>query len=998
MSRASRRLVLAICAAASAAVHAQAPAPVDRLERLGSEHGLSHNSVYAILQDSHGFLWFGTQDGLDRYDGVELVSYRHAPNAPASLASNWVRALLEDREGRLWVGTRAGLHRMQASGAGFDRIPLGRDGTPEHPTVLSLAEDGHGRVWAATPRGVYRIEADDGATLYAHDAGNAGSIGDGVVHAVRADAGGRVWALTEGPEAFSLNRFDGGGFERFAIPPAYALAFDSSGDLIGPAGSVRASDLVARARDLRFDRAPTAILADSHGRIWVGTFEGLFVRGRADAAVHHVATDHLRAGALAGEVNALFEDRAGTVWIATFAGVIRLDPNRKAFGHIGHVPGDSSSLSADAVSGVVQDRAGRLWVGTYGTGLDEIDADAGRVRHHRARANEPAALCGDYIWDVAEARSPAEGVWVATVEGLCRVMPGGRVDRHRLLPACTNALTLVEDAAGALWLGTHAGLCRYEPLTGLSALVVPAGRAELAPVDTVHIDETGRIWMGSAGGGPASLASFDPIGGIITPYPDATDAAVWDIDSAGDGRLWLATGGGLVHFDPASGGATRLAQPGPGAVHYSVVRDEAGVVWTGTNKGLVSFDPATGATRHFDTTDGIGSIEFNRHAVWKGRSGELFFGGMRGVTRFVPARLGGNAHPPPVELTSVRLLGRQGERVLAPAPGTAVRVEPGDAAVTFEFAALSFTQSHKNRYAYRLDGFDAAWIDAGTARTARYTNLPPGTYTMRVRAANNDGVWNETGAALPVVVVPAWWQAWWLRAAAFGLLVAGLTMAYRWRVKRLVEIERLRLRIASDLHDELGSELSGMAVASSLVDREGRLSGRDRERLSQVSAAATRVMEGLRDIVWHINPEHDTIASLEARIRAVAATLLADLPHEVRTGGVHPSPVSMDVRRHVLLIYKELLTNIVRHANARRVEIAFEASGGSLRLEVGDDGAGFAEAAGPDGTGLGSIKRRAAEIGAALTVDSTPGRGTRVTLVVPLPRTRHVGSRRRRLG
>jgi len=528
--------ILAGVAATIAVAAAQVrPSPLaapasERLERLSSEQGLSHNSVYAILQDSRGFLWFGTQDGLDRYDGVEFVSYRHAPGDLGSLASSWVRALHEDREGRLWVGTREGLHRMRPSGSGFDRVALENGIGSQHPPVLSLAEDGEGRVWAGTPDGLFRVAADDGTTFVEHDPDDASSPGAGVVHAVRAGADGAIWVLTGGAAGFALNRHTGGGFERFVVPPTLATAFDSSGDLIGPNGSVPVGELAARAHELRFDPLPTAILADSRGRIWIGTHEGLFARG-GDAPLERVRTDHLRAGALAGEVNAIFEDRTGTVWIGTFAGALRLDPNRKTFGRIEHVPGDATSLSADAVSAVLQDLSGRLWVGTYGAGLDEIDPETGRVRHYRSAAGDSPAICGDYIWDLAVSPSPSAGVWVTTVSGLCRVVAGGRVEHHRLVPVCRNALTLAEDATGALWLGTHAGLCRYEPGTGASSLAVPAERAQLSPVDALHIDEAGRIWMGSAGGGQASLASLDPAGGLVTPYPDATDAAVWDNSS-----------------------------------------------------------------------------------------------------------------------------------------------------------------------------------------------------------------------------------------------------------------------------------------------------------------------------------------------------------------------------------------------------------------------------------------------------------------------------------
>jgi signal transduction histidine kinase len=569
-------------------------------------------------------------------------------------------------------------------------------------------------------------------------------------------------------------------------------------------------------------------------------------------------------------------------------------------------------------------------------------------------------------------------------------MTNGVFQSHELVAECRQLFTAAEDATGTLWLGTLAGLCRYDPVTGRSEAVHVPGRT-IARVDTIHVGADGRLWLGSSDGQPP-LSMFDPRTGDYRAFAQAVTAGVWDIASGGDGSLWLATGSGLSRFDPASGTSQPIPSAGPGSVHYSVARDESGIIWSGTNKGLTRFDPATGSGQHYGLEDGIGNLEFNRHAVWKGTAGTLYFGGMHGVTWFAPGALGRSPDVPPVVVTAVRVLGRDGERVIR-SPSGPVSIHPGDTAVTFEFAAVTFTQAHRSRYRYRLSDVDAGWVEAGTSRSARYTNLPPGRHVLHVTASNSDGVWNEVGVVLPVVVVPAATQTWWFRALLVIAALGGLTVAYRLRVRRLLEIERLRLRIAGDLHDELGSDMSGLAIASNLVGRSDRLTDRDRDRLASMSATATRALESLRDVVWHINPEHDTLPSLDARLRSVAATLLADVPYEIRTSGLGAGAMPMDVRRHVLLIYKELLHNVVRHARATRVRIAVSFADGRLRLVVEDDGVGMAGDGSRDGTGLRSVRRRAAAIGAALDIGSPDGRGTRTELVVPLTRTRR-GRRR----
>jgi signal transduction histidine kinase len=263
---------------------------------------------------------------------------------------------------------------------------------------------------------------------------------------------------------------------------------------------------------------------------------------------------------------------------------------------------------------------------------------------------------------------------------------------------------------------------------------------------------------------------------------------------------------------------------------------------------------------------------------------------------------------------------------------------------------------------------------------------------FRVRASNNDGIWNDQTAALALTVLPPYWQTWWFRGALAAAFASGLVAAHKLRIRRLRELERLRLRIASDLHDELGSELAGIALASSMVGRQDHLTDKDRRRLADVASGATRVMFALRDIVWSISPEQDTLASLEARMRSVARSLLAGVPHEFRSSGITPTPIEMDARGHVFLIYKELLHNIVRHARARRVRIGLDATGDRLELQVSDDGVGF-DGSEASGTGLTSIRRRAAAIGASLRIDARPGAGTDVRLTLRMTRTRPAAGR-----
>ena len=973
---------------------ASAPATAGRplarpihLERISSEDGLSHNTVYAILQDSQGFIWFGTQDGLDRYDGHAFLSYKHDPAHPRSLASSWIGALLEDRTKRLWVGTRAGLHRLLRDGTGFERVTLAApdEKTPAVRSVTALVEGPDGALWVGTDRGLFRFgPGRDRPVAFFHDPRDPGSLAANLVHAVRIAPDGTPWILTEGPRfQATLNRFSG-NFERLEVGDTRALAFTAGGDVwLDPRRPVSPARLWRREVELSRALGITALAEDRGGRLWVGTFDGLFWRTPDDGQVRLIPTSHIGAGNLASEINTIVEDRAGAIWIGSFGGVLRYDPQAKAFDHLASRPGDANSLSSNAVSSVFEDGRGHLWVATYGSGLNEIDRRSGRVVHYRQRAGDRTSLCGDYVWDIT---SSNRGVlWASTTSGFCR-LEDGRFRSYDLAAPTTSPLILREDARGRLWMGTLTGLYLFDPDRGAAALIGDARHGLPQPIDALHIAPDGRVWVASGSSG--DLASYDPATQKFAVYRQVAIEGVWDIESARDGAMWLATGSGLTRFDPASGRSERIPieDKEAGTVFYSLLTDPDGRLWAGTNKGLVRYDPASRAFRRFDLGDGIGSLEFNRHAAFAGVS-ELFFGGMNGITSLVPAEIRDNSYLPPVVLTAIQLLGRNGERNLDPFDRQELTLSPGDYAVSFDFTALNFTQTVKNRFAYTLEGFDSDWIQAGTRRFARYTNLPPGRYRLRVRGTNNDGVPSPFEASLRVIVEPAFWETWWFRMIAGGLVAGGLFLAYKIRIRRLVELEQLRLRIASDLHDELGSELSGIALASRLVGRHDHLTDKDRSRLADVASAAARITAGLRDIVWYISPEQDTLQSLEQRMRSVAHTMLDGIAHEFHSGGIRPVPLDMDRRRNLFLIYKELLHNVLRHANATRVEVTLDATQGNLRLEVADNGIGMSEC-GNDGAGLKNIRRRAAELGADLQIESEPAKGTRTCLTAAMTRTR----------
>ena len=371
----------------------------------------------------------------------------------------------------------------------------------------------------------------------------------------------------------------------------------------------------------------------------------------------------------------------------------------------------------------------------------------------------------------------------------------------------------------------------------------------------------------------------------------------------------------------------------------------------------------------------------------------MWVGSDAGVTAFRPDALTPPDAPPPVVLTDVRVAGRSLPEGRLPSAVREVHLAPEDDFVTFEFAALAYAAPEHLRYAYRLEGLEEAWTHSGPRRQATYAHLPPGAYTFRVRAAGPSGVWNEAGTAVRVVVEPQLWQRWWVQVLAGALLLGALAGAYRWRFRHLLEVERTRARIADDLHDDVGSKVSTVALMVELGSRSPALPEAERARLRDAAAMARRLVDDIRDTVWVIDAGHDGLDTLVERLEQTAHQMLQGLDHHVDLPDDVPDlDLDLPTRRHVLLLFKEALHNAVRHAHATRVgveiNVAEDGGGHRLTLAVCDDGCGFDADAACAGHGLGLMGDRARRLGGTLRIESpiggSPGGGTAIRLEVPL--------------
>jgi len=843
-----------------------------KFNHLSIEDGLSQSTINDILQDRRGFMWFATQEGLNRYDGYEFVIYKTSPKDPTGLSNDYIYTLFEDREGIIWIGTyNGGLNCFDPVTEKF--IPfLHQPGAPHslsNNSIRTIYEDSRGILWIGTEDGLNRFDNRTKRFIhYRKLPGAPDSLSHNHIRCIGEDREGNLWIGTWGG---GLNRLK---FDNNVYTAAhYLMSPDNPNSLT--------------------DNLVSSIQVDSTGSLYIGTDNGFNYFNPATGVFTRYHPPGTANSPANNRINDLFLDMdppgSGHLWICTDKGLHRFNPDTKEITDYLSVPNAPRSLSNNWIFSFYKDRSGNYWIGTSADGIYRINFASHQFGSYFKNIDNPDSLIDSSVNSIYVDHEDI--IWLGTGSGLKRFDREKNQTTHfRQEPKNPNSLNdndvrcIIEDHAGFLWIGTHkGGLNRLDKNSHQFTryLHEPGKPGSLSNdnIKSIYVDYTGALWVGTNGGGlnrleagrdhftcykhdpddPYSISDnyiraiyedrshvlwigtghgglnrFNRATGQFTHYKhnpgdrgSISHDFVLGISEDSRGNLWIGTAGsGLNQLAPSRKHFTRYTMEDglPNNVIYGTLEDKQGNLWISTNKGLSHFNLKTKQFINYDWSDGLQSNEFNYGSYCKSEKGEMFFGGINGFNAFFPGNIKRNDYIPPVMITGFQLFNKpvtigkyvDGRTILKKSITAAdtIALSYKDYIFSFQFVALNYISPKKNRYAYMMEGFEKEWNYVGNRHFATYINLPSGQYTFRVKGSNNDGVWNEQGASLKLVIYPPFWQTWWFRFAGFMIILFMVYFVYRWKTRSLKKQRKNLEQMVAQRTRELEKEREAAQAAN----------------------------------------------------------------------------------------------------------------------------------------------------------------------------------------
>ncbi len=1000
-----------------------------KFEHLSLQEGVAHNLTNCMMKDSKGFLWFGTKYGLARYEGAGYTIFKHNPEDPASISFDDIISLFEDSKGNIWIGTwGGGLNQYNPYKGEFTRFVYddkNPDGINDN-FIKAICEDKNGDIWIGMERGgLNRFDPETNKfTHYKFEESNPGTISSDIILSLLSDSQGNLWIGTSN----SLSRFNyqNNSFENFVYNPGL-------NNSISP-GSVQ------------------VIFEDMEKDLWIGTSSGLNLYNGSNGFQKYFS----ESGPNPLSHNFIFsitEDIHNNLWIGTAYGLNHFDKKNNRLTKFFHNPYDPASISGNTIYNVIEDNSGILWINAYDSGINKTLRKSNfNFFNFEGSSDYTGSLSNNNILSVAEGKDGL--LWIGTMNGLNIINPLNweNITKIKVDGTAQNNVVgaLATDFDGKIWIGTYNGLKIYssgrffEPefkglkeaglfSTRITAFLIDSLTVWIGTYDqglfmldrknnslsrfsyegkhfsnskadyilTVYKDSFGRIWIGSYGG----LTIYDEKDNSIKSYTNNLDDNsslsnnyVFCIFEDSKKELWVCTSNGLNKFVYGSSTFDHFFEKDglPNSVICSITENFNGELWISTNKGLSKFNSDKKTFTNYDLTDGLGGNLFNPSVCVYGKYTNLVFGGNWGLTMFYPGEMKFSDYNPPVYVSSIKKISKDGESSLLTSFTDEVEISSSEKTIIINFTSLDFSNPVKNKYAYMLEGIDNDWIYAENKKSITYTNLEAGEYILRVRGTNSDGIFSSSLAELKIIVVPPFWQTWWFLLIASLVLVtvvffivrsklnAKIKYAFEIQTIREEESSKVRQQTAIDFHDEIGHRLTRISLLTEMIRKKLHNTFVEIDPLLKtISENSTSLYEGTRDFIWAIDPGHDNLYDLIIRLKDFGDELFDGTKIKFNIKGIDEDlqkfPLNMEWKRHVILIFKEAMNNTLKYSECTNATLEVSVSGqDKIEIFLFDNGQGFDFEKTYEGNGLKNMRIRAEKINGTIDIDSRAVVGTKI--------------------
>ena len=1016
--------------------------PFRQIEYINSEHGLNGNDVSWIEQDRHGFMWFITENGLSRYDGYSFRSWPSKtgdPNRPL-VFSEYYSGLTKDERGMLWFSNeREGLYSFDPVYEKFMnyRYMEGAANSLSNNQSKAISLGNSGTIWIATTKGLDKLDPQTGSfSHYVHVDGDSQSIDSSFVRAILFDEEknqkeeqDHIWLINNKLRIECFNVHTRKVIKHFDFPFKFddrwkdptmnvnriknnMIWFGSNDTGIYGFDTYNGKYVRIIIKKICQSSGHVGgfynVLQDHKGNLWTVNDDNEIVYFDQGKRVSYFYKIPMSKARFLDNNAFLFEDKDHKIWIGAENGLVTIDTKQQPFSVSGHIGKEALSVSGNYFFAIYRTRQGQLLAGAVPLSVfDPISKtiSAFKIKIPGNIKNFDRFAVRFIYQDIKDI------IWLLGDFGIVSYDP--KTQKSRLCQLYVNAKIVenegfrrvIVDKKGNYWaVNQFTGLYKFDPYTGKAdRYIMTEKKDSIMDFPSGFLDSKNNLYLGRRLG---AFVSFNLDDGIFKRYfysewnsiSQSNESATGFVETK-NGLIWFSTlGKGLGVHDPATG-KFKFFTTADGLINdvvYSLVQDKKGRLWMGTLKGISCFLPPADPFNetqelnfsNYNSSDGLPSNRCSYNGAFCDYDGSLYFstrGG--GIISFHPDSLRKNETAPPVYITNILLKNKpvlvNDSTILTRSIEFTkeIRLSYRQNIIFFSFTALNFIQSGKNQYAYMLENYDDNWIYTDASkRFANYTNLDPGEYIFKVRASNNDGVWNKTPTELKIIITPPFWQTNWFKILVVILALAIAYTFYQYRVGQILLLQRIRNKIAADLHDDIGSTLNSISVYSEVAKKDP---ARRDYSLLMIGESSRKIIDSMSDIVWAINPQNDSFDKIIFRMKSLTYNLLKAKKIECTFKSdeeLSKINLSMEIRKNFYLIFKEALNNLVKYSEASRASVLVAYEGRNISFIIRDNGIGFNSNSANYGNGIINMKRRAEEIKAELKIESEPGKGTSVQL------------------